>query len=82
MDADPELVDRLHEDVRVLVRDDTGGVPPGTTTQHVEDDMLVDKQQITFHLIVESVGYLNTAHIVRSWFAPFMANLASLHNLG
>ena len=44
MNTDPELFDRLHEGLFCFVGYDTASMPPCTSAEHVEDDMLVHKE--------------------------------------
>ena len=66
METDPELVDRLHEGLNVLVRDNTGCMPPGTSADHVEDGVFPDEEQVTLHLVIEFVQNFHTAVDVRA----------------
>ena len=82
MDGEPVLFHGLHERFAHFVRDEACRVPPCAPIQHVEYDVFVHKQQVTFHLVVEFVGEFNTAHVVWAWLGPFSADFARLHDFG
>ena len=50
-------------------------MPPSTPVQHVEDDVLVDKEEVALDLFVESIGDVDTAHVIRSWLCLHSADL-------
>ena len=79
MHTDPEIIDRLHEGLGVLVRDRSGCIPPGTPADHVEDDVLADEEQVTFYLIVEFVGNFHTADVVWTRLSPLTADFTCLN---
>jgi hypothetical protein len=64
-----------------LVGDKLGGVPTGASIDHVEDDVLVDKDEVAFDLRVEGVRYFNVASVGGARFGPLAANSAGLANL-
>jgi hypothetical protein len=80
MKTDPYLVNGFHEGLRVLVRNDSGGIPYGASADHVEDDTLADEKQVTFNLVVEFVRNVHTADVVRAWFSPLATDLACLND--
>ena len=82
MHTDPELINRFHEGVLLLVWDNTGGVPTGAPAEHVEDYMLMDEYRITLDFFVELVWYLHTADVVGPRFDPFTADLTRLNDVG
>ena len=53
-------------------------MPTGATINEVEDDVMVHKQQITFHLSIEFVGKVNTAHVVWARLGPHATYLAGV----
>ena len=56
-------------------------MPPCTPVQHVRDDVLVDEEEVALDLFVESIGDVNTAHVVGSWICPHPANLTRVADL-
>ena len=64
MHTDPKIINCLHEGLGVLVRDNSGCMPPGTPADHVEDDVLADEKQVALHLVVELVRNFHTADVV------------------
>ena len=56
MYGDPTCVDGFDEGLLFLVGNDLRGMPPGTSVQHMEDDILVDEQEVALDLLVESIG--------------------------
>ena len=81
MGADPYFIDGGHEHVLIFPRYFASGMPPCTTVNEVKDDLLVDKEQITLNLGIESVGKLCAANVGRARLGPFPADTTSLHNL-
>ena len=57
------------------------GVPPCTTINKMEDDLLVDEEQITLDLGIKRIGKLCAANICWTRLGPFSANAASLNDL-
>jgi hypothetical protein len=47
----------------------------------VEDNVLLDEEKVTFNLLVELVGDLDTACMVWSRLSPCATNLTSLDDL-
>ena len=78
MSGDLQRVDGCHEGVLLLVGDQAGGVPTSAAINHVEDDVLMDKHQIAFHLLVERVCHIVIARIGGAWTCPLPANLTGL----
>ena len=56
-------------------------MPPETSVEHVEDDVLVDKDNVALNLCIELVGYVDRACAVWGWFLPFSADFARVHDL-
>ena len=48
----------------------------------MQDDELVDKEQVALNLLVEFIGQVYTAHVVRTWLCPLSADLTRIANLG
>ena len=53
-------------------------MPTRASIQHVEDYILVDKQEVALDLLVESVRDIHTAHVVWAWRGPHAAHLAGV----
>ena len=73
----PCFANGLGQCFRVLVGDQLGGMPTGTATNEMENDVLMYEQQITLNLIIEFVRHLCTAHVGWARLGPFTAYLAS-----
>ena len=56
-------------------------MPPSTPLQHVKDDVIVDEEEVALDLFVESIGDVNTAHVVWSWYCPHPADLTRVTDL-
>ena len=56
-------------------------MPSGASVQHVKDDVIMDKEEVALDLLVEGVGDVDTAHVVRSWLSPHPADLARVADL-
>ena len=82
MDSYPDRVDGLDQSVFLLVRDERGCVPAGASIKHMEDDVLVHEQEVTFYLLVELVRNIHAAGVAGSWLRPGSANTAGVYNLG
>ena len=80
MVTDPYFVEGLHEGLRVLVRNDSDGMPSGASADHAEDDVLANEEQVTFNLVVEFVRDIHTADVIRAWLSPLTANFACLND--
>ena len=81
MDGSPCAVERVHESVLVLTIDLNGCMPPRTSVQDTQDDVLVNEEQVHLHLLVEGVRDVNTADMRRTGFAPLPADRAGADNL-
>jgi hypothetical protein len=56
-------------------------VPTGASVDHVEDDVLVDKYQITLDLCIERVCHFHVTRVRRPGFSQFPAKTARLGDL-
>ena len=56
-------------------------MPSSTSVEHMKNDMLVYKQQITLDLVVELVWDLDAAHVVWAWLGPLATHLACMDNV-
>ena len=65
----------------MLSWDFSSGVPSCTTINEMEDDLLVDKEQVTLDLGIKRVGELCAANVCWARFGPLSADTASLHDL-
>ena len=75
MKPDPTLLDGVSECLFLLVQNQHPCMPPSTPIQHVKDDVLVDEEEVTLDLFVESIGDIDTEHVIRSWICPHPADL-------
>ena len=82
MGRGPQGVDRLDECIVLLVGHNVCCVPACAPVHHVEDDKLVDKEQVTLHLLVELVWKTDTACIAWSRLGPLSTYPTRLDNLG
>ena len=53
-------------------------MPSGESVKQMEDDVLVDKQQIEFYLLVDFVWQVDAAHVGWPWLRPRSADSASV----
>ena len=81
MDPNPAQVNGFRQRLFVLVRDESACMPACAFVEHVEDDVLVDKQEIALDLLVEGVRDIHTAHVVWAWSGPHAAYLAGVADL-
>ena len=76
--GDPQFIDGLGQRFLLLVDNDLGSMPTGTSVDHVENNVFVNENEVAFDLGVEGVCYLNVACVRGAWLGPFSADLASL----
>ena len=57
-------------------------MPSGTSVQQVEDGVVMDEEEIALNLLVEGVGNVHAAHVVRAWLRPHAADPARVADLG
>ena len=81
MGADPYLVNGGHEHILIFSRYLVSGVPPCATINEMEDDLFVDKEQVTLDLGIKRVGKLCAAYVGWARLGPLSADTASLHGL-
>ena len=53
-------------------------MPPRASVQHVKDDELVDEQEVTLDLLVESIGEVHAASVAGAWLGPLSAHCSSV----
>ena len=53
-------------------------MPSGASIEHMETRVLVNKQQVTFHLLIEGIWELGVASIAGTRFGPLSANTTRL----
>ena len=80
MDTDPKIVEGLYQSFFLLVWDHLGSMPPNASVQHMEDNILSDKQKVTLNFFIELVRNLNTALVAWAWLGPLPANMAGLRD--
>ena len=78
MDPNPAQVNGIRQCLFMLVRDESACMPACASVEHVEDDVLVDEKEIALDLLVESVGYVHTAHVVWAWSGPDASHLTGV----
>ena len=81
MYRDPQGVDGFQKCVVFFVRYHHGCMPPGAPVKHVEYDELMNKEKVTFNLLVEAVSEVNAAGIAWAWFCPLSADRTSVDDL-
>ena len=81
MDPNPTQVNGIRQRFFELVRDQHACMPACATVEHVEDDVLVDKQEIALDLLVEGIRDIHTAHVVWAWSGPHAAYLTGIADL-
>ena len=57
-------------------------MPPGASVKQVEDSVVMNEEKIALDLLVEVVGDIDAAHVVRAWLRPHPADLARVADLG
>ena len=75
MEPNPTLLDGVGECLFLLVGNQHPCVASGASVKHVKDDVFVDEEEVTLDLLVEGVGDVDTAHVVRSWLCPHSTDL-------
>ena len=81
MNLHPGVIHCGNQSFFEFVRNDRCGMPPGSSTDKVEDYMFMDEQQIAFDFLIESITNFQVASMRRAGFRPLAANSAGLYDL-
>ena len=81
MEPYPTSLDGARQCLFTLVWDKSACMPTCASIKHVKDHVLVDEQEITLDLLVESVRDIHTAHVVWAWSGPHAAYLTGIADL-
>ena len=81
MESHPTLLYCVGEGLFPLIGDQHSRMPPGASVQQVEDSVVVNEEEIALDLLVEVVGDVDAAHVVRAWLSPHPADLARVADL-
>ena len=78
MNPNTKTVNRLHQGVLILIWDLFSSVPAYAAIYHVENNVFVDKQQISFNLFVELIRKVYIGLVVWARFGPGSTDAAGI----
>ena len=81
MNACPNSINGGDKRLILFVWGQCGSMPPSAPVQHVENNILMNEEKVTFHLLVKLIRYLNAACVARPGLLPLSADSTGLHYL-